>query len=54
VVGFDNERGKGDHKHLDGKQHAYRFVSMDIVSMDIVSMDQPLDDFLSEVARRVT
>lgn len=42
MVGFDNERGKGDHKHLDGKQYAYRFVSI----------DQLLDDFLSEIERR--
>lgn len=44
VVGFDNERGKGDHKHLDGKEHAYHFVSI----------DQLLNDFLSEVERSVT
>ncbi len=43
MVGFDNERGKGDHKHLDGKQSAYHFVSI----------DQLLDDFLSEVERRL-
>lgn len=43
IIGFDNERGKGDHKHLDGKQSAYHFVSI----------DQLLDDFLSEVERRL-
>jgi hypothetical protein len=43
LVGFDNERGKGDHKHLDGKESAYRFVSI----------DQLLDDFMAEVERRV-
>lgn len=43
-VGFDNERGKGDHLHLDGKERPYRFVSV----------DQLLEDFLSEVERRVT
>ncbi len=25
VVLFDNERGKGDHKHISGVQSAYRF-----------------------------
>ncbi len=25
VVGYDNERGKGDHKHIRGAQRAYRF-----------------------------
>ena len=27
VVGYDNERGKGDHKHLAGKELPYRFTS---------------------------
>jgi hypothetical protein len=44
IAGFDNERGKGGHKHLDGKESAYRFVSI----------DQLLDDFLAEVERRIT
>ncbi|MDO9385788.1 MAG: DUF6516 family protein [Thiobacillus sp.] len=43
LVGFDNECGKGDHKHLDGKESAYRFVSV----------DRLLDDFIAEVERRV-
>jgi Family of unknown function (DUF6516) len=25
IVGFDNERGKGDHCHLDGAEFPYRF-----------------------------
>ena len=28
VVGFDNERGKGDHCHVDGRERAYRFVNV--------------------------
>lgn len=43
LVGFDNERDKGDHKHLDGKESVYRFVSI----------DQLLEDFIAEVERRV-
>ncbi len=27
VVGYDNERGKGDHKHLGEREEPYRFVS---------------------------
>jgi hypothetical protein len=27
VLGYDNERGKGDHKHVDQEQEAYRFIS---------------------------
>lgn len=26
VVGYDNERGKGDHKHLGEAEMPYRFV----------------------------
>ena len=26
VVGYDNERGKGDHRHLGKSEMAYRFV----------------------------
>ncbi|MEW5966708.1 MAG: DUF6516 family protein [Pseudomonadota bacterium] len=43
LVGFDNGRGKGDHKHLDGKESACRFVSI----------DQLLDDYIAGVERRV-
>ena len=44
VVGFDNERGKGDHCHLDGKEVAYTFVSV----------DQLVEDFIEAVAARRT
>jgi Family of unknown function (DUF6516) len=39
LVGFDNERGKGDHKHVRGIESAYLFVSL----------EQLLDDFEKEV-----
>ncbi len=26
VIGYDNERGKGDHKHLGKKEMPYQFV----------------------------
>ena len=26
VIGYDNERGKGDHRHLGKKQMPYQFV----------------------------
>lgn len=42
VVGYDNERGKGDHCHLDGHQLPYTFVSV----------DQLIEDFVAEVSRR--
>lgn len=29
LVGFDNERGKGDHCHVGGREFAYAFVSVE-------------------------
>ncbi len=28
IVGYDNERGKGDHRHVGGLEAPYRFVSL--------------------------
>lgn len=39
IVGFDNERGKGDHKHVLDVETPYEFSSL----------DQLLDDFEAEV-----
>lgn len=45
VVGFDNERGKGDHCHVDGKEFPYAFTSV----------EQLVEDFIAAVsARRAT
>ncbi|WP_295427292.1 DUF6516 family protein [uncultured Thiodictyon sp.] len=41
-MGFDNERGKGDHLHRGGTQHPYRFITP----------ERLLDDFLAEVQRQ--
>ena len=38
-VRYDNERGKGDHRHVDGLETGYNFVSL----------DQLLDDFERDV-----
>ena len=38
-VRYDNERGKGDHRHISGKELVYVFVSV----------DQLLDDFERDV-----
>lgn len=27
IVGFDNERGKGDHRHIGDQEETYHFVS---------------------------
>jgi len=44
VVGFDNERGKGDHCHLDGVEQPYLFISV----------EQLIEDFIAAVATRRT
>jgi hypothetical protein len=40
VLRYDNEAGKGDHRHVGTKEMPYVFVSI----------DQLLDDFLADVA----
>ncbi|WP_207462713.1 DUF6516 family protein [Azospirillum sp. SYSU D00513] len=40
VVGFDNERGKGDHRHLGDGEEPYRFTGV----------EQLVADFLNAVA----
>jgi hypothetical protein len=39
VVGFDNERGKGDHKHIRGRESAYAFSTVETM----------IEDFIAEV-----
>ena len=41
IVGYDNERGKGDHKHLGETETRYRFVSV----------EKLVADFLADVER---
>ena len=42
IVGFDNERGKGDHCHVDGGEVPYAFNGV----------DQLIEDFIAAVAAR--
>jgi len=46
MVGFDNERGKGDHCHIQGRERPYRFTSV----------EQLVEDFIAavEAARSAT
>ena len=37
VVGFDNERGKGDHCHVRGAERSYRFVSVEQLIEDFIA-----------------
>lgn len=41
IVGYDNERGKGDHKHLGEVESVYLFTSV----------EQMVADFLADVER---
>lgn len=41
IVGYDNELGKGDHKHIFDVQTCYQFVSI----------EQMVADFLADVER---
>jgi len=34
VVGYDNERGKGDHKHIEGTEIFYSFIVVDVLVED--------------------
>ena len=41
VLRYDNEAGKGDHKHLGGREVPYLFTTL----------DRLIDDFWADVAR---
>lgn len=34
LLRFDNEAGKGDHRHVRGRESAYRFISLDRLFAD--------------------
>lgn len=34
VVRYDNETGKGDNRHVGGREHAYEFRSLDALQVD--------------------
>ena len=44
VLRFDNETGKGDHRHVGGSETAYRFISA----------EQLLADFWTAVDKELT
>jgi hypothetical protein len=41
LVAYDNEPGKGDHRHLEGRESSYRFRTVEKV----------IEDFLADVRR---
>lgn len=38
VIGFDNERGKGDHCHIDGGEQPYTFTTVDQLVEDFIAL----------------
>ncbi len=36
LIGYDNERGKGDHKHLGARELKYRFVDVETLIADFL------------------
>ena len=41
LVGYDNERGRGDHRHIEGEEQPYSFSTP----------ERLIDDFLADVRR---
>ena len=41
-VGYDNERGKGDHRHRDGREEPYAFNTV----------EQLVADFMADIEAR--
>jgi Family of unknown function (DUF6516) len=41
-IGYDNERGKGDHRHLQGVEEPYIFSSVEQLMVDFWSDVRPL------------
>lgn len=37
VVGYDNERGKGDHRHLEEQEKPYSFTTVEKLIADFVA-----------------
>jgi hypothetical protein len=41
LIAYDNERGKGDHRHIEGREEAYSFTTPEAL----------VEDFLSDVKK---
>ena len=37
LVGYDNERGKGDHRHIEGREEPYSFTTVEALIADFVA-----------------
>jgi hypothetical protein len=36
-VGYDNEPGKGDHRHIEGKEERYAFSTVETLMADFLA-----------------
>jgi len=36
IIGYDNERGKGDHRHVWNTEHRYRFTDVETLLADFL------------------
>jgi hypothetical protein len=41
LVGYDNEHGKGDHRHVEGREEPYAFTTPEVL----------IEDFLNDVKK---
>ena len=37
LVGYDNERGKGDHKHIREAEYRYKFIDVETLVADFLA-----------------
>ena len=37
IVGYDNERGKADHKHINGVESRYKFIDVETLIADFLA-----------------
>jgi hypothetical protein len=37
LVGYDNERGKGDHRHFEDRQERYVFKTVELLIADFLA-----------------
>ena len=37
LIGYDNERGKGDHRHIEGREQIYRFSTPEKLVADFLA-----------------
>ena len=37
IVCYDNESGKGDHKHIDGVEESYQFIDVATLAADFMA-----------------